>query len=333
MKHISFPSIDQFRNAIKHVRDNAKYHGVPVPSVRFVGTVKMHGTNAGICKNSAGEIWVQSRENIITPEKDNAGFATWAHGKRDVFRQIFDRIEDETGTRDVQIFGEWCGGNIHKGVGLNQLPKMFVVFGVQFGEGGPWLSLDGINHYIPSNGVDIFHIGQFPSWQVIIDMNNPEQMQNELIRLTMEVEARCPVAAQLLGPTAVDPLVGEGIVWVAAEAIDSDLRVDNLRFKVKGEKHAVSKVKTVAPVDVEKMNSLTEFVESVVTINRLNQGLDKLRERGLDVDPKNTGEFIKWVVGDVLKEELDTMSANGFTTKDVTPKIASTARQFFLAQV
>lgn len=340
MKHISFPSIDQFRNAIQQVRANAKYHDAPVPSLEFVGTVKLHGTNAGICYDgTTGEIWYQSRENIITPLKDNAGFAMWAYGKRDEWTRMFQRMQEAVGCPHIQVFGEWCGGNIQKSVGLNQLPKMFVVFGIRFGEAnestrdnGVWANLDGLSKYVPTNGVDLFQIGQFPTWRVIIDMKEPELIQNELVRLTNEVEDECPVAAQLLGTNAIKPLVGEGIVWTSVRVIDSDLNLLNLRFKVKGEKHSVSKVKTIANVDVERLASIAEFVGTVVTENRLNQGLDKLREAGLAIESKNTGEFIRWVVGDVLKEELDTLAANGFTTKEVTPKIANLAREFFMQQ-
>lgn len=339
MQLIKFPSIDQFRNAIKHVRDNAAYHGVPVPSIEFSGTVKLHGTNAAVCYDgTSDELWFQSRENIITPEKDNAGFAMWAYGKRDEFKAAFEKMRSSTGCPYIQIYGEWCGGNVQSGVGLRQLKnKIFVVFGIRFGQpntestdNGIWANEDGLRMYTPTNGVDIFHSFQFENWKLIVDMANPELSQNELVRLTNEVEAKCPVAAQLLGASAVEPLIGEGIVWTVSRVIDSTLNLLDIRFKVKGEKHSVSKVKTTASVDIDRIESINEFVESVVTENRLNQGIQKIKEAGLEIDAKNTGEFIRWVVGDVIKE-LDTMSGNGFTTKEVTPKIATKAKQFFLS--
>ena len=75
------------------------------------------------------------------------------------------------------------------------------------------------------------------------------------------------------------------------------------------------------------MGSIAEFVSSVVTANRLQQGLEHVPAR----EAQHTGTFIKWVVGDVLKEESDTMEANGFTTKEVTGKIATAARSWFLS--
>ena len=41
--------------------------------------------------------------------------------------------------------------------------------------------------------------------------------------------------------------------------------------KVKGEKHSSSKVKKLASVDVEKLNSIKDFVDYAVTESRLEQ--------------------------------------------------------------
>jgi hypothetical protein len=94
-----------------------------------------------------------------------------------------------------------------------------------------------------------------------------------------------------------------------------------------------SKVKTLAAIDVEKVQSIEEFVERTVTQNRLMQGIDKFAEMQLAVEPKNTSQFIKWVIDDVFKEELDTLLASGLTPKDVSNKMAAKARNFFLPKV
>ncbi len=346
-KMIKFPSIEQLRTVVKHIRDNAKYHNVPVPVVRFEGTVKLHGTNASVCYDPvADEVWAQSRENIITPEKDNAGFAMWVHSKREEFKDLFRRLSQGTdpgpeGSGEgeiIQIYGEWCGGSIQKGVGLNQLPKMFVVFGIRVsfdGESQDWFSRSLLESYMgPTvNGVDIFHIYQFPSWVIDIDFSQPELKQNELIAITIAVEDECPVAKQLLGDKAVGPLIGEGVVWIAKEAIDSPINIDGLRFKVKGEKHSVSKVKVLAAVDTEKVASVNEFAENVCTESRYEQMLDKMRQEGLDSkDVKNTGVFIKYVMNDIVKEELDTIADNGLTTKDIAGPCSNRCRQYYMNQ-
>ena len=45
---------------------------------------------------------------------------------------------------------------------------------------------------------------------------------------------------------------------------------------MKGTKHSVSKVKTLAPVNVEKLNSIQEFVDYSVTRVRFEQGLSEV---------------------------------------------------------
>lgn len=350
-EHISFPSINQFKDVIKHIHSGCHYHQIPVPTVTFRGTVKLHGTNAGICRPVNGgvnDIYYQSRERVITPEQDNAGFAMWAYGNREVFNDLFDAIAATHSDKDdiIQIFGEWAGGNIQKGVGLNQLEKSFFVFGVRVSKdssSNDWFFHRNTTRYIDTiidaRIPNMYDINKFPHWEIDIDMTDAKAVQNKLIELTMAVEEDCPVVRTLRGDQTVTPNIGEGIVWEAMRprGLDVDPRLVNilsgLRFKVKGEKHSASKVKTIAPVDTEKLNSIKEFVEYAVTENRLNQGLDKLREKGLPQDSTSTGEFIKWIMGDVLKEELDVVAKSGLTTKEITGPIANKARDFFMKQL
>jgi hypothetical protein len=89
MKHYAWPKIGQFRNTIRFVKDKIKFAGLDeenkpiydnlkiMPRLAFVGTVKLHGTNASVCVGK-DEIWFQSRKNIISVEKDNAGFVAFA---------------------------------------------------------------------------------------------------------------------------------------------------------------------------------------------------------------------------------------------------------------
>jgi hypothetical protein len=68
----------------------------------------------------------------------------------------------------------------------------------------------------------------------------PQLVQNTLSELTMAVEEECPVAKAF-------GFSGVGIVW--SVNVNGTIH----RFKVKGELHSSSKVKTLASVDVEKL--------------------------------------------------------------------------------
>jgi hypothetical protein len=136
-KHISWPSIGQFRNVIKDIRSNCDYHKEPYPTLTFTGTVKLHGTNHAVCFDpKAKQIYTQSRERITTPQDDNAGSSAWTFANQDKFVKLFERIQSKFDTENsiIQVYGEWCGGNIQKGVGISNLPKMFVVFGIRSSE-------------------------------------------------------------------------------------------------------------------------------------------------------------------------------------------------------
>jgi hypothetical protein len=315
-----FPSIEQFRSVVRTVKTQHDYQGKdengdPIyqhlsnyPILKFQGTVKLHGTNAAVVRYKDGRTEYQSRERVLSLEQDNANFMMATMPKNLDF--LFSGIEFDD---YCAVYGEWCGGNIQKGVALNGLPKMFVIFGIKVDD--EWVDLPSWK-YDNENG--IYNILQFPTYEVDIDFNNPELIQNKLIEDTLAVEDECPVG-KFFGVSGI----GEGIVFKCVTN-------PNLIFKSKGEKHSVSKVKTLNSVDVESLAGIQEFVDSVVTDNRLEQGINYLKEMGIEVHPKNTGEFLRWVVTDVLKEETDTIVANQFDMKRVKSAVTNKARVYFL---
>ncbi len=320
-----FPSIEQFRNVVREVKtkhdfkgigddgDPIYFHDTPYPVLDFVGTVKLHGTNASVVKYSSGEIRFQSRENEINPSQDNAGFAAYMSG------QNIDGLFDGLPFNDYfAIYGEWCGGGIQKGVAINGLPKMFVIFGLRIDD----IWYDVIDFSDDSfwkdnwNPINIYHITQFPTFRISIDFNYPQLSQNDLIDLTKKVEDECPVG-KYFGNSGT----GEGIVWTCVGRSE-------LVFKVKGDKHSVSKVSKPASVDVESLRDIKEFVDLSVQDARLLQGVDKLKEQNKEITEKSTGDFIRWVIGDVLKEEMDTIKSNGFDVGQINPIIARKSREW-----
>lgn len=122
------------------------------------------------------------------------------------------------------------------------------------------------------------------------------------------------------------PMIGEGLVWVC---VTEGWRQSRYWFKTKGEKHQSSKGKTLVSVDIERVNGIKELVDNLVTESRLNQGLEQLRMDGLNVEKRNVGTFLKWVVGDIIKEELDTIMGNGFEPKELNGPISNLARRWF----
>ncbi len=340
---VGYPKIGQFRNVVQGILRHEQFVGLDedgeaiydrtkvMPTLSFKGTVKLHGTNAGFGLHQ-GEVWCQSRTGVVTPTKDNAGFAAAFSGEKSlaVVRKILTNIKTQHNVADDKIivmFGEWCGGSVQKGVALNQLDKRFVLFGIRVvgaernDDGNytydKWLPIDGIR----AHESNIYNIKDYPGYQVVIDFNNPGDVANTLATLTERVEAECPFG-KAFGVTGV----GEGIVWT--------LFHDGARyaFKTKGKKHSATKVKSVAAVDVEKVANVKEFVEMTVTENRLHQALEQVFK---DEDPtiKGTGKFLKWLTNDIVTEEIDTLSENGLCAKDVNGAISKKGREWFFAHL
>lgn len=332
---IAFPSIKSFRHVCKKVNERARFKGLdddgnPIidafavaPTIEFTGTVKLHGTNAGVAWDGT-KLWAQSRKNMITPEKDNAGFAFFVETNSDYFSQLMQSIKTTCNIPDgntIVVYGEWCGKGIQKSVAISELKKMFVIFKIKVAtksdeEANTWLDYDHNTLQQPPVDSPIYFIGQFPTYKMTIDFNHPEKSQNDLIELTMKVEAECPVGKHF-GVSGI----GEGIVWSYGEHI----------FKVKGEKHSVTKVKKLASVDVEKVNSINEFVEYAVTENRLEQAIQEVfTSQNTEPDRKGISSFLSWVNRDVIKEEKDTLAANGLEPKDVGSAMSKKAMQWFM---
>ncbi len=132
MECIKYSSIDQFRNVVKEVRYLSKDSVLPV--LKFTGTVKIHGTNSSVIVCSNGDQFPQSKNNILTLENDNCGFARWHSENKYVFdtlREVLE-IENVISTSDnIVIYGEWAGKGIQKGVAVSECEKFFYIFGVK----------------------------------------------------------------------------------------------------------------------------------------------------------------------------------------------------------
>ena len=99
-------------------------------------------------------------------------------------------------------------------------------------------------------------------------------------------------------------------------------------FKVKGEKHSVSKVKTLAAVDPEKLASIEAFVKYACTETRMEQGIQEI---GLDFTL--VGPFLGWMNRDIIKEESDVLAASNLSMNVVGKFISNKAKSFYLTKL
>lgn len=322
VEHVKFPSIGKFKDAVKEMNWLFKYPESK-PLCKFTGTVKLHGTHADICRNFKNEeehIWFQSRNRILSIGKyDNYGFKEWMSTRSLAFLDSFPR------TSTLLVAGEFCGKNIQQTVAIEGLPYFYVIFGIKVDE--TWLRLDEISH-IHDNSSNIYNIAQFPTFTMDIDFNCPRNAENALREITNKVEAECPVG-KFFGVSGI----GEGVVWHMIAMKESENEDEQewiptnpqVFFKVKGELHDVTVTKHIASAETEEVKDVDEFIKNVLTEQRLNQGIQYLKEMNIS----SIRPFLKWVAQDVFKEENDTITANGLNEKALAKKLSVEARKWF----
>ena len=302
----------------------------------------MHGTNAGIVLDDQGNYYAQSRNNVLSIDKDNAGFAAYALQPK--VKSFIDTLltfipVNGLDVKAVVVYGEWAGQGIQKGVAISEVDKFFAPFSICLYTKSEKEGVDYDRHFVDISYLDDFYnedLRIFPVTMRNLGIENIEinfselnlaNASNVLAEKTLLVEECDPFAKFYFGIEGL----GEGVVWRLVG--DGVKTYGDLAFKVKGEKHSVSKVKTIAPVNVERIEKITEFVEYSCTENRLNQGLDYLKEQGLPLDPTSTGDFIRWVMNDILKEESDVLLENGLTWKNVQGMLAKKAQSFYKEKI
>lgn len=340
-KFCSFPDIGQYRNIVRTITDRGQYLGKdengdpifdrarPLEKIKFSGTVKNHGINTGVTINKEGQIWAQSRSDIITPQKDNAGFAAFVEKNESIFRSLFSKIDFKSYDY-VTIFGEWAGKGIQKGVAICNFDKFFIVFDLKRSYED---ESRGPNDYAHETEIKeikylenrIFNVYDFPTYEIEIDFNQPGLVQNDIIELTKAVEAECPVGKQL-GFSGT----GEGIVF-RYKAPDGEV----YRFKSKGELHAgKSKVKVLKEVNTEELRKIEELAQTVTPVWRLAQMLEQTfrLNNGGKLDRTKLGDYIKAVIADIQKEDSDIITESGLELKDIGKRVSDIAKRYFFEQ-
>jgi hypothetical protein len=314
-----FRSIEGLSKIFTTLRANADYHNIPhsdLPTLNFTGTVKIHGTNAGIVIDSADATTVtaQGRDRVVTFDHDNAGFAAYCMSLTPkVIKEMYTAL-NPSGKGVLTVFGEWAGEGVQNNVAVGQMKKHFIIFSAHVDDKYVVVNKDYHNHEYR-----IYNVYEILTYNVDINFANPGDIEDVLTQLTLQVEAECPWAKQF-GISGI----GEGIVWHLTSNPTDSAYV----FKTKGPKHSVRKSPTAkaATVNVEKVNSVHECVDIMLTEQRMEQ---MISDHKIDLIPENFGLFLKYVSLDCMKEESELLVANDLIWKDVTKTIAVRCRDWY----
>lgn len=334
MKFKSYHKIGQFKDVVRNVRMKANFKGMdenmePIyeettkPDIFFMGTVKLHGTNAQISYD--GKTMLAGKRGSLIDEEaltEHFGFNQFVQvTHKQYFLELMSELHSKycKENQQIMLYGEYAGNGIQKNVGVSKLEKAFYIFDCKVWDKdtdkNEWLDISAWEFEVEN----IYNIHEFPTYRLEIDFNQPQNFQNKLIEITEAVEKECPVAKKF----GVSGGVGEGVVWTGF------WKDEKYIFKVKGEKHSTSKVKTLASVDPEIVKSIYEFVEYAVTPNRVNQGIKEVTA----TDKKDTPKLLKWVANDIISEEDDVLRANNLEWKQVAREVSVQVRQHFFSKL
>lgn len=330
-----YHKIKQFKDIVRDINFKANYKGQgpdgePVyeetvkPSLEFTGTVKLHGTNAGICYTPEEGIVAQKRGSLLSPDQLSSHFGfnqfvqvTQKEALTNAMKLLWERY-CEPGEQ-ITLYGEWAGKGVQKRVAISEIDKSFFYFDCKVynpttGE-DTWIKMREINI---DNIPNVYSIYNYNVWRINIDFNNPGEIQNTLIKITTDVEKKCPVAKAFgyLG-------VGEGVVWTTF------WKGEKYIFKVKGKKHSTSKVKTLASIDPEVLNSINAFVDYACTTNRIEQGIQEIGA----TEKKHMPDLLRWVCNDIIAEEDNELKANNLEWKQVAREVNNRVRQHFFTKI
>jgi hypothetical protein len=332
---IKFSHIEQLHDVVRIVAKRREA-GLSIERVAYRGRIKLHGSNAGVvCEGD--RILPQSRNRELTLDDDNLGFAAFALAptQMQAIRTLALELRAAAELpyeRPLALFGEWVGPGVQKGVAVSRLPtRQWVLFAVAtIHDAGD----DGAVHKryfeVPRLGerlaqASIYSIADAPEWHVELDFGDREALERAAASIdeaTLEVERGCPWGARfdVVG-------IGEGLVW---QPLGEHFGDSELFFKSKGEQHQV--VRRRGPrvaIDPERLTNIEAFVTYALTEPRLAQGLEVLREQGLELELRNLGAFLKWVGGDVRRECASELEVNNLEWKTVARLINERAKAWF----
>ncbi|EDU42842.1 DNA ligase mRNA capping enzyme catalytic [Pyrenophora tritici-repentis] len=308
----------------------------PIP---IIGTAKLHGTHADILVHPNNTLTFQSRNlTSLTPSKDNAGFAAAMSSKtatllhlRDLYLTRWSEL-NPTATlhqhHPVVIAGEWIGEKIQKDVAISQLSRRFVIVSVKVN--GVWQN-DQEYAGISLEADGIYNVSRAGLYHATLCPQDMARTITQVEELAEQVAARCPFAATF-GLTGL----GEGIVWkMACAKYNGDA---SLWFKTKGGvfKPKLFRAQQQSRMDdgvVVKRKAARAAAETWCSVQRLEQGWDVMREKGVRRDGSGAGVYVEWVKRDILVEEKRGIRDEGVDEEMLVVEIGKIARAWYKKRV
>jgi hypothetical protein len=333
MSHVAWTKIVSFYNVrelIEKYPETLNENSVTT----YKSKVKLHGTNAGIRVDPNKQVTAMSRTGVVTPKKDNAGFAKWVEKYTSQLSNF--ALEKDT----LLIYGEWCGGSIQKGVALNDLKnKIFVIFAVRVidpkGESVEFITEPNDLMKYTKDITDSYVMPWYNNEdKYIVDWSLPT---NELQEVVDKINDHV-IQVEKCDPWVKSEFevegVGEGLVFYPISENHTTYEVfSELCFKAKGEKHQIVTKTMPAQLDPTVVADVEAFANLVLSEARLKQGVEAVSDGELTFNMKNLGSFLKWISEDLIKETKSELSASGLNEKIAYKLCQNKARQWYIKEV
>lgn len=315
--------IESFHNVLKYTGVAPEILGGN-SSVTYRAKVKLHGNNAGIQVHNNSQVIAQSRTVELGPGNDLCGFAAWVSETAPFIR---GHIND----RDIILYGEWCGKGIQGGVAINNIDKkVFALFAARpMDPEDDRLIVEPFELRVLTAGLKDVYVLPWYNEPIVVDWSANAETLGTKTALINEwvstVEANDPWVESTFGVKGT----GEGLVFYPVSH-PGYKNYCNLVFKAKGSLHKMIKATKPAQINAAVAADANHFVDMVLTDARLIQGAVIVSGEG-QIDPKNTGKFITWILSDVLKECADELMASRLSfTKDIQKLLSDKARIWWL---
>lgn len=253
----------------------------------YIVTHKVDGTNARLCWNGS-ELEFGSRKQLVTPDNDNYGFASWANENinEELFKEHFSDVSP------VVVFGEFFSGNIQKRVAYPVEPQ-FVVFDVFINS--KYLDWDNVVDVTNKLNLDIVHYERCMRREVL---DKEGQLKDESYYY---------IDPYALNDADKSDKIGEGIVIrpekELVEPYGSQYGTRLIR-KIKSKKfEEVNKKSSNSGAKNQYPQKEVDKVLKYVTKNRIFSVLETFKEN----NPSIT--FDREITGDVIKNTFSDMKA------------------------
>jgi hypothetical protein len=157
---------------LRRLTNEVHRHRPETGKVDFTGTVKVHGTNITVVFwNDGSPPQIQSRNRVITPESavtDNHGAAAFLTPWLGSLRKEVERAlgKQYATWKEMIVAGEFAGHGIQKGVGVSELERFYIIFGLRLD--GLWMP-PSVWKGIGAEAGRIFNVFDFQTFKVTID--------------------------------------------------------------------------------------------------------------------------------------------------------------------